>query len=356
MRADPKHTAFPLHYVIFALSISKTDNSRRCLHCRIYTSQPLSLKHARSRATLPRSAARPRPWPCPPSPAAGGGRRRRTRRCSPSPRRCRSPRHEDGARLTPAGSTAAWQLPPLLTSRESAHTDTSAGALGSSAATLRRKSNAYASGRSCRGALLPARSSPAAPVAPRIHAVNEEQPRETNPPFSGKIYLHSSAEPNKQGQAPAHNPLPALKAKDAESQTRRAPRLPRTARAAAGAAPPHYRITSSALCVSRLISIRNAPAMPAPHRKRPPSRRRRRGAAARPSRLRLRGIVESASNHVTQRCVRSLLNTSRHGDYTTSLEHLFQPLTDLAVENIFLMYNLNAFCLSLGPFPLVLSQ
>lgn len=49
-----------------------------------------------------------------------------------------------------------------------------------------------------------------------------------------------------------------FKAKDAESQTRRALRLPSGGRQAG---PPHYRITSKALCVPRLISSRNPPAM-----------------------------------------------------------------------------------------------
>lgn len=145
-------------------------------------------QHRHSTAAAPQTRQVPGPSPrplrpAPPSPAAGGAPRRRTRRCSPSPRRRRSPRHEDGASLTPAGSAAASQLPPLLTSRESVHTETSTGALGSSTAALRRKSNGYASGRSCRGALLLYTGRPAAPPQPHsrpgIHAVNEEQPRET---------------------------------------------------------------------------------------------------------------------------------------------------------------------------------
>lgn len=299
------------------------------------------------------------PGPAPPSPAAGGARRRRTRRWSPSPLRHRRPRHEAGARLTPGGSAAASQLPPLLTSRESAHTDTSTGALGSSAAALRGKSNSYASARSCRAALLLYTGRPAAPPQlqsrPGIHAVNEKRPRETIQ-RSRKIYLHSSpgcAEPNRLGEAPAPSPFPLLKARDARRQPRRAPRLPRTARAAAAAAaPPHYRRTSSALCVPRLISSRNAPAMPAPRRNRPLSGGAGAGPPARPPQRRLRGIVESQDHglgkarrelwkHPDQpstrygRCnsytaspsaaVGRLLNTSRDGDSTASLANLDHP-------------------------------
>lgn len=67
------------------------------------------------------------------------------RRWRPSPERWRRPRQEDGASLTPAGSAAASQLPPLLTSSRSAATVTSTGALGRSAP-LGRQSNGFTSG------------------------------------------------------------------------------------------------------------------------------------------------------------------------------------------------------------------
>lgn len=67
------------------------------------------------------------------------------RRWRPSPGRWRRPRQEDGASLTPAGSAAASQLPPLLTSSRSAATVTSTGALGRSAP-LGRQSNEFTSG------------------------------------------------------------------------------------------------------------------------------------------------------------------------------------------------------------------
>lgn len=137
----------------------------------------------------------------------------------------------------------------------------------------------------------PARSSPAPPIAsgdPRSERVVAER---NNPPFSGRIYLHGSpgcAETNRQGEAPAHNPVPPLKAKDAESQTRRAPRLPRTARAVAGGSAP-------ALPDNQQGALRPPPDLHqersrhagaelrrAPRRKRPLSRRRRRGPARRP--------------------------------------------------------------------------
>jgi len=49
------------------------------------------------------------------------------------------------------------------------------------------------------------------------------------------------------------------------------------------------------------------------------------------------------------------LNASRDGASTTSLGYLFQCVTTLWVKNFFLISNLNLACLSLKPFPLVLS-
>ena len=49
------------------------------------------------------------------------------------------------------------------------------------------------------------------------------------------------------------------------------------------------------------------------------------------------------------------LNASRDGASTTSLGNLFQCITTLCVKNFLLISNLNLPCLSLKPFPLVLS-
>ena len=49
------------------------------------------------------------------------------------------------------------------------------------------------------------------------------------------------------------------------------------------------------------------------------------------------------------------LNASRDGASTTSLGNLFQCFTTLCVKNFLLISNLNLPCLSLKPFPLVLS-
>ena len=64
------------------------------------------------------------------------------------------------------------------------------------------------------------------------------------------------------------------------------------------------------------------------------------------------------TNHQTRlpRATSSLaLNASRDGASTTSLGNLFQCDTTLWVKNFFLISNLNLPCLSLKPFPLVLS-
>ena len=50
------------------------------------------------------------------------------------------------------------------------------------------------------------------------------------------------------------------------------------------------------------------------------------------------------------------LNASRDGASTTSLGNLFQCITTLWVKNFLLISNLNLPCLSLKPFPLVLSR
>ena len=49
------------------------------------------------------------------------------------------------------------------------------------------------------------------------------------------------------------------------------------------------------------------------------------------------------------------LNASKDGASTISLDNLFQCITTLWVKNLFLLSNLNLPCLSLKPFPLVLS-
>jgi len=49
------------------------------------------------------------------------------------------------------------------------------------------------------------------------------------------------------------------------------------------------------------------------------------------------------------------LNASRDGASTASLGNLFQCVTTLWVKNFLLISNLNLPCLSLKPFPLVLS-
>jgi len=64
------------------------------------------------------------------------------------------------------------------------------------------------------------------------------------------------------------------------------------------------------------------------------------------------------ANHWTRlpRATSSLaLNASRDGASTTSLGNLFQSITTLCVKNFLLMSNLTFPCLSLTPFPLVLS-
>jgi len=64
------------------------------------------------------------------------------------------------------------------------------------------------------------------------------------------------------------------------------------------------------------------------------------------------------ANHQTRlpRATSSLaLNASRDGASTTSLGNLFQCFTTLWVKNFLLISNLNLPCLSLKPFPLVLS-
>ena len=64
------------------------------------------------------------------------------------------------------------------------------------------------------------------------------------------------------------------------------------------------------------------------------------------------------TNHQTRlpRATSSLaLNASRDGASTTSLGNLFQCVTTLCVKNFLLISNLNLPCLSLKPFPLVLS-
>lgn len=286
--ADAKHTAFPFRYVTFALSVSKTDNSRRCLLYRIHTSQPLSDKPAKFQVTLPRFAASA---PAVPLPALTGSGRRVAQahaQVQPVPAQAPEPAARGRRQADPCRQRrriAAPAAPHFQGIRAHRHLHRSAGEFRRRAAEEKQQVCLGKELSGCAAALHgPARSSPAAPVAPRDPLGERGVAERNNPPFSGKIYLHGSAEPNKQGDAPAHNPVPTLKAKDAESQTRRAPRLPRTAPAAAGGSAPHYRITSSALCVARLISIRNAPAMPAPRRKRPLSRLRMRGVARPPVR------------------------------------------------------------------------
>jgi len=52
---------------------------------------------------------------------------------------------------------------------------------------------------------------------------------------------------------------------------------------------------------------------------------------------------------------RQVLNSSREGDSTTSLESLFQCFVTLKVKMFFLMFRWNFLCFSLRPLPLVLS-
>jgi len=64
------------------------------------------------------------------------------------------------------------------------------------------------------------------------------------------------------------------------------------------------------------------------------------------------------TNHQTRlpRATSSMaLNASRDGASTASLGNLFQCVTTLCVKNVLLISNLNLPCLSLKPFPLVLS-
>ena len=64
------------------------------------------------------------------------------------------------------------------------------------------------------------------------------------------------------------------------------------------------------------------------------------------------------ANHQTRRprATSSLaLNASKDGASTTSLDNLLQCVITLYVKNFFLISNLNLPCLSLRPFPLVLS-